>query len=184
MARLCIFCGARPGNGDRFRDVAVQTAQAAVAAGYGIVYGGGRVGLMGAVADATLAAGGEIIGVIPAALASAEIAHHGLTQLHVVQSMHERKALMADLSDGFIALPGGFGTMDEFHEILTWRQLGIHNKSIVLLNVDGYYDELLALYEHMLQEGFIRPQSRALFTACASVDAALNALRDTSYSAG
>jgi uncharacterized protein (TIGR00730 family) len=182
MARLCIFCGAHPGNDDRFVQVAAETARAAAAAGYGIVYGGGRVGLMGAVADAALAAGGEVIGVIPAALATAEVAHSGITQLHVVQSMHERKALMADLSDGFIALPGGFGTMDEFHEILTWRQLAIHDKPIVLLNAGGYYDALLALYDRMMRDGFVTPKSRALFTACANVAEALSAIRGTSYS--
>ncbi|MBV8116549.1 MAG: TIGR00730 family Rossman fold protein [Candidatus Eremiobacteraeota bacterium] len=180
MPRLCIFCGAHAGRNGRFRDVAVESARAIVEAGYGIVYGGGRVGLMGAIADAALAAGGEVVGVIPEALSSEEVAHSGVTTLHVVQSMHERKALMADLSDGFIALPGGFGTMDEFHEILTWRQLGIHNKPVGLLNVDGYYDELLALYERMERDGFVRPETRALFTAAHSIDALLSAFRDTS----
>ena len=171
MPRICVFCGAHAGNNGHFRDIAAQAARALVQAGYGIVYGGGRVGLMGAVADAALESGGEVIGVIPEALASAEVAHHGITQLHVVQSMHERKALMADLSDGFVALPGGFGTMDEFHEILTWRQLGIHNKPIALLNVDGYYDDLLRLYDRMERDGFVRPATRALFTVVTSASA-------------
>lgn len=184
MARLCIFCGAHPGRTERFRDTAIELARALVGAGYGIVYGGGRVGLMGAIADAALEAGGDVIGVIPEALATAEVAHAGVTQLHIVQSMHERKALMADLSDGFVALPGGFGTMDEFHEILTWRQLGIHDKPIVLMNVDGYYDDLLSLYERMERDGFVRPQTRALFTAVSSIDALLSAFRGTSYSGG
>ena len=177
MPRLCIFCGAYPGRDGRFRDVAASVSRAVVAAGYGIVYGGGRVGLMGAIADAALAAGGEVVGVIPEALASEEVAHSGVTTLHVVQSMHERKALMADLSDGFIALPGGFGTMDEFHEILTWRQLGIHDKPVGLLNVDGYYDDLLALYDRMEREGFLAPRTRGLFASAAMIEELLDELR-------
>jgi uncharacterized protein (TIGR00730 family) len=125
--------------------------------GVGIVYGGGNVGLMGVVADAALAAGGEVIGVIPHALVTRELAHERLTALHVVESMHERKALMAELADGFIALPGGFGTLEEFCEVVTWTQLGIHEKPCGLLNVDGYYDGLLAFLAHALQEDFVRP---------------------------
>lgn len=170
MPRICIFCGAHAGRDDRYRTIAEATSRAIVEAGFGIVYGGGRVGLMGAIADAALAAGGEVVGVIPETLASAEVAHQGVTSLHVVQSMHERKALMADLSDAFIALPGGFGTMDELHEILTWRQLAIHNKPVGLLNVDGFYDHLLALYERMEDEGFVRPQTRALLHAAPAID--------------
>lgn len=142
-------------------------------AGYGIVYGGGRVGLMGTIADAALEAGGEVVGVIPESLATAEVAHPGVTRLHVVQTMHERKALMAELSDGFIALPGGFGTMDEFHEILTWRQLRIHDKPIGLLNVNGYYDDLLALYERMSTEGFLNSATRSLFSATPDIESLL-----------
>jgi uncharacterized protein (TIGR00730 family) len=176
MARLCIFCGAHDGNG-AFRSLAIDVARAVHAAGYGIVYGGGRVGLMGALADEMLELGGEIIGVIPRGLASTEIAHPGVEQLHVVESMHERKALMADLSDGFIALPGGFGTMDEFHEILTWRQLRIHDKPIGLLNTNGYYDDLLALYERMLGDGFITRRSRALFVSAPHITELLELMR-------
>ncbi|HET9028611.1 MAG TPA: TIGR00730 family Rossman fold protein [Candidatus Aquilonibacter sp.] len=183
MPRISIFCGAHAGETPVYRNIATAATRALVAAGYGIVYGGGRVGLMGAVADAALDADGEVIGVIPHALATAEVAHHGVTQLHVVQSMHERKALMADLCDGFLALPGGYGTMDEFHEILTWRQLGIHNKPIVLFNVEGYYDALLALYERMLDDGFVREHNRHLFTPVATVDAMLSAFDGTPYSA-
>lgn len=179
MPRLCIFCGAHPGRGTRFRDVAIEVSRAIAREGYGVVYGGGRVGLMGAIADAALEAGGEVVGVIPEALATAEVAHGGITQLHVVQSMHERKALMADLSDGFIALPGGFGTMDEFHEILTWRQLGIHNKPIALFNVDGYYDDLLGLYGRMEEDGFVAARTRALFAAVSSIDELLVWIRKT-----
>lgn len=163
MPRLCLFCGARSGHDRAFDPVVREVAQAIVRAGYGIVYGGGRVGLMGTLADAALADGGEVIGVIPEALERAEIAHTGITQLHVVSSMHERKALMAELSDGFIALPGGVGTMDEFCEILTWRQLGIHDKPIGLLNVNGFYDNLLALFDSMLEQGFLADPTRKLF---------------------
>ena len=177
MARICIFCGARPGHDPRYIDGAAATARAVVRAGYGIVYGGGRVGLMGAVADAALAEGGEVIGVIPRGLATAEVAHTGITELHVVETMHERKALMAELSDAFVALPGGFGSMDEFHEILTWRQLGIHDKPIALLNQDGFYDELIALYDRMEREGFVRAQTRALMHVASNVEGILRALR-------
>jgi uncharacterized protein (TIGR00730 family) len=170
MARLCIFCGAHSGNDGRYVGVAANAAQTIVRAGYGIVYGGGSVGLMGTIADAALAAGGEVIGVIPNALAGSEIAHDGLTQLHVVDSMHERKALMADLADGFIALPGGFGTMDEFCEILTWRQLKLHDKPIGLLNYGGYYDALLALFDRMVSEGFLKPATRSLFASAPTID--------------
>jgi uncharacterized protein (TIGR00730 family) len=136
--------------------------EAIVRRGLGLVYGGGCVGLMGTVADAALAAGGEVIGVIPEALVAKEVAHAGLTELRVVGSMHERKALMAELSDGFMALPGGFGTLEEFFEVLTWAQLGLHPKPCGLLNVEGYYDPLLALLDHAITEQFLRPAHRAL----------------------
>lgn len=144
-------------------------ARSAVERGFGIVYGGGRVGLMGVIADAALAAGGEVIGVIPEALATKEVAHAGVTQLHVVSTMHERKALMADLSDAFVALPGGFGTMDEFCEILTWAQLRIHTKPVGLLNCDGYYDELLALFDKMVREGFVTETNRGLVRSAGTI---------------
>jgi uncharacterized protein (TIGR00730 family) len=177
MARLCIFCGAHAGSDGRYLTLARAVARAVHDAGYGIVYGGGRVGLMGALADAMLDVGGEVIGVIPQGLARAEVAHPNVEQLHVVESMHERKALMADLSDGFIALPGGYGTMDEFHEILTWRQLKIHDKPIGLLNVDGYYDDLLALYANMMHEGFVTQTARRLFVSAPEIGALLAAMR-------
>jgi uncharacterized protein (TIGR00730 family) len=177
MPRICIFCGAHAGRDGVYLDVARETARAVVAAGYGIVYGGGRVGMMGALADAALESGGEVVGVIPRPLASVEIAHDGITRLHVVDSMHERKALMADLSDAFIALPGGFGTMDEFHEILTWRQLQIHNKPIGLLNAFGYYDALLALFDRMVSDEFVRLQTRSLFVTAPAIDELLDLLR-------
>jgi uncharacterized protein (TIGR00730 family) len=130
--------------------------------GIGLVYGGGNVGLMGVVADATLAAGGEVIGVIPEFLVAKEIAHTGLTKLHVVSSMHERKALMAELSDAFVALPGGYGTLEEFCEILTWSQLGLHHKPQGLLNIEGYYQPLLRLFDQAVTEQFLKPQLRSL----------------------
>jgi len=177
VPRLCIFCGAHGGRHPYYAEIAAATARSVVEAGYGIVYGGGRVGLMGAVADAALAAGGEVIGVIPDSLASEEVAHNAITQLLVVQSMHERKAVMSDLSDGFIALPGAFGTMDEFHEILTWRQLGIHNKPIGLLNVRGYYDQLLGLYDRMREDGFLNASTQSLFVSSATIDELLEKMR-------
>jgi uncharacterized protein (TIGR00730 family) len=168
--RIGIFCGAHTGSGSRYVDLAAEVARRIVASNAGIVYGGGRVGLMGVIADAALGAGGEVIGVIPEALATKEVAHAGLTQLHVVASMHERKALMADLSDGFIALPGGFGTMDEFCEILTWAQLRIHEKPVGLLNHGGYYDELLALFDKMVAEGFVTVTNRGLVRSANTIE--------------
>ena len=174
--RLAIFCGAHTGIGSDFIDIASSVAQEVVRRNAGIVYGGGRVGLMGVLADAALQAGGEVIGVIPASLASEEVAHSGLTQLHVVASMHERKALMAGLSDGFIALPGGFGTMDEFCEILTWKQLRIHDKPVGLLNVNGYYDELIALFDKMVRHGFVAGRNRGLLRSAATIRELLDVL--------
>ena len=140
-------------------------ANAMTTAGVGLVYGGGAIGLMGVIADAMLARGGEVIGAIPQALASREIAHAGLTELHVVASMHERKALMASLSDGFVALPGGFGTFEEFCEVVTWTQLGLHPKRCGLLNVAGYYDALLAQFDRAVSDGFVKPANREIVIA-------------------
>lgn len=174
--RICVFCGSSSGIGDSYRQVAEDTARAIVRAGYGLVYGGGGIGLMGTIADAALAAGGEVIGVIPNALAVSEVAHPGLTRLHQVASMHERKALMAELSDGFLALPGGFGTMDEFCEILSWRQLGIHDKPIGLLNYHGYFDRLLELFDAMVAQGFVSSANRRLFVDAATIEPLLAAM--------
>ena len=151
--------------------------EALVQQGLGLVYGGGRVGLMGVVADAVMRAGGEVIGVIPDALLRREVGHAGVTDLRVVGSMHERKALMADLSDGFVAMPGGYGTFEEFCEVITWSQLGIHPKPCGLLNVAGYYAPLLAMFDHAVAEGFVRPQHRALVLEAAEPAALLRALR-------
>jgi len=171
--RICVFCGSSPGFDGSYLAAAAAAATAIVRAGYGVVYGGGRIGLMGAVADAALAAGGEVVGVIPQALSSVEVEHPGLSALHVVGSMHERKALMERSSVGFIALPGGFGTMDEFCEILSWRQLGIHDKPIGLLNYAGYYDRLLELFDGMVDRGFLTGAHRGLFADAPEIEALL-----------
>ena len=162
MKRVCVFCGSNSGTGKRYEAAAVALGRALAARGLGLVFGGGRVGLMGALADAVLAAGGEAIGVIPEDLKKKELAHTGLRDLRVVGSMHERKALMERLSDGFIAMPGGFGTLDEFCEILTWAQLGFHRKPCGLLNVGGFYDAFLAQVEHAVEQRFIRAPHREL----------------------
>jgi uncharacterized protein (TIGR00730 family) len=154
--RICVFCGSSFGNSPAFREHADRLGRAIARDKTGLVYGGGRVGLMGVVADAALAEGGEVIGVIPEALSSHEVAHHGLTELRVVPGMHERKAMMTTLSDAFVTLPGGVGTYEEFFEILSWAGLGIHAKPIGLLNVEGYFDPLLALLEFGADNGFIR----------------------------
>ena len=165
MTRVCVFCGSNPGLRADY-GIAVQgLAIALVRSGFDLVYGGGNVGLMGQLADAMLHAGGQVIGVIPKALCDKEVAHHGVTELRIVETMHQRKAMMNDLSDAFIALPGGYGTLDEFFEILTWAQLGIHAKPCGLLNVAGYYDSLLAMLDRAVAEGFLRPAHRKLITA-------------------
>ncbi len=162
MQRICVFCGSSPGHNPAYAEAARRTGLALVERGLGLVYGGGKVGLMGIIADAVLAAGGEVIGVMPHALIEKEIEHRGLTALHEVGSMHERKALMADLADGFIAMPGGLGTFEEFCEILTWAQLGYHRKPCGLLNVENYYTPLLALLDHAVAEGFVRADHRTM----------------------
>ncbi len=163
--RLCVFCGSTTGTRPEYPAAAIALADAMTTAGVGLVYGGGAIGLMGVIADAMLARGGEVIGVIPQALASREIAHAGLTELHVVASMHERKALMASLSDGFVALPGGFGTFEEFCEVVTWTQLGLHPKRCGLLNVSGYYDALLSQFDRAVGDGFVRAANREIVIA-------------------
>lgn len=160
--RVCVFCGSSPGAWENFSAAAVELGRHLAAAGLGLVYGGARVGLMGRLADSALAAGGEVVGVIPRALVDLEVAHDGLTELRVVASMHERKALMADLSDAFIALPGGLGTLDELFEILTWAQLGLHHKPIGLLDVGGYFGPLLAFLDGAVQARFLAPAHRRM----------------------
>lgn len=163
MKRVCVFCGANTGSRPALSAAARALGTVAASRGQGVVYGGGNIGLMGAVADAALGAGGEVIGVIPKALVERELAHHGVSELHIVGSMHERKALMADLSDGFVALPGGFGTLDEIFEVLTWAQLGLHGKPCGLLNVEGYFDHLLLFLDRAVADGLLQPQNRAMF---------------------
>ena len=160
--RICVFTGSKTGKRSEYRAAARQAARQLVERGYGLVYGGGNVGLMGVIADAALERGGHVTGVIPDALVSQEVAHRGLSELRVVQSMHERKAVMADLSDGFIAMPGGIGTMEEFFEVLSWAQLGLHNKPCGLLNIGGYYDHLIRFMNHAVDQEFLKPKHRAL----------------------
>jgi uncharacterized protein (TIGR00730 family) len=162
LKRICVFCGSSVGSRPAYAAAARELGRTLAERGLGIVFGGGKVGLMGVLADAALAAGGEAIGVIPEALVAREIGHSGLTKLHVVRSMHQRKTLMADLADAFIALPGGYGTFEEFFEAVTWTQLGIHQKPCGLLNVDGYYDALLALLGRAVADGFVREANRTL----------------------
>ena len=162
MNRLAVFCGSKDGAHPVFREEAGTLGQALAARGIGLVYGGSRVGTMGAVADATLAAQGQAIGVLPHFLQEKELAHPGLTELHLVHSMHERKAKMSELADGFIILPGGPGTMEEFFEVFTWAQLGLHEKPCGVLNIDGYYDPLIALFDTMERQGFLIPEHRAM----------------------
>jgi hypothetical protein len=156
VKRLCVFCGANSGHDPRYGEAAAALGRGIAQAGLGLVYGGASIGLMGAVADAALAEGGEVIGVIPQTLMAREVAHHGLSDLRVVTSMHERKALMADLSDGFIALPGGVGTLEELFEVWTWSHLGLHRKPCGLLDVAGFYSGLGRFIDHVQQEGFLR----------------------------
>jgi uncharacterized protein (TIGR00730 family) len=165
MKRICVFCGSSAGSQPKYRACAEQLGAELTRRKIGLVYGGGNVGLMGAIADSVLEAGGEAIGVIPEHLMTREIGHKRLTKLHIVHSMHERKALMSDLSDAFIALPGGFGTLEEFCEVLTWSQLGLHAKPCGIVNVLGYYTPLLAMLDHAVEERFLKPQNRALVLA-------------------
>jgi uncharacterized protein (TIGR00730 family) len=162
LKRICVFCGSSSGTGETYVRSAREVGLLLCQRGIELVYGGGKVGLMGAVADACLSAGGRVTGVIPQLLVDKEVAHEGLTELRVVQTMHERKALMADLADAFLALPGGYGTWDELCEVLTWSQIGIHRKASALLNVNGYYDPLLAMADRAVSEGFIHTVNREL----------------------
>ena len=176
MKRVCVYCGSSAGNKPIYREAAEAMGGLLARRGIGLVYGGGNVGLMGLVADAVLAGGGEVIGVIPHALATREIAHDGVTDLRVVDSMHTRKAMMADLSDAFIAMPGGFGTFEEFFEAVTWTQLGLHRKPCGLLNVGGFYAPLAAFIDQAVTEGFIKPIHRASIVVDDDPERLLNAL--------
>lgn len=164
MKRVCVFAGSSSGGRPEYRGTAAELGRLLAAQEIGLVYGGARIGLMGVVADPVLAGGGEVIGVIPKALVSKEVAHDGLSELRIVGSMHERKALIADLADAFIAIPGGWGTLEEFFEVLTWAQLGFHEKPCGLLNARGYFDGLLSFIGHSIDEGFVRPEYRAMIS--------------------
>jgi uncharacterized protein (TIGR00730 family) len=178
MKRICVFCGSSAGSRSDYRTAAEELGTELARRNIGLVYGGGNVGLMGVLADAVLRAGGEAVGVIPKNLMALEIGHNGLTKLHVVRSMHERKALMADLSDAFVALPGGFGTLEEFCEVVTWTQLGLHAKPCGILNVLRYYSPLLTMFDHAVEERFLKPENRALVLARESPADLLQALEE------
>jgi uncharacterized protein (TIGR00730 family) len=175
MRRVCLFCGSSPGTNPLYLEAARKVGRTLARRGLTLVYGGGSVGLMGAVADAALAEGGEVVGVIPRALQLRELAHANLTTLHVVGSMHERKAKMAEHADAFVALPGGIGTLEEFAEILTWAQLGLHVRPCGLLDVAGYWRPLVAFFDHAVAEGFVRPAHRGLVLVNDDPDALLDA---------
>jgi uncharacterized protein (TIGR00730 family) len=174
VKRLAVYCGSATPADPVYIEAARAVGSALANRGIGVVYGGGRLGLMGAVADAALAAGGEVIGIIPQALVDAEVAHRGCTELHVVSGMHERKARFTDLSDGFVTLPGGVGTMDELWEAISWAQLGYHDKPVGVLNVAGFYDGLIAFNAHMIEVGFIRPQHAGIMIADGDLDRLLD----------
>ena len=177
LRRVCVFCGSSSGTRPVYAQAAAQLGTALADAGVGVVYGGGNVGLMGAVATAALDAGAEVIGVIPQQLLEREIGNLDVTELHVVDSMHERKAMMADLSDAFVALPGGLGTLEELFEVATWSQLGLHVKPVALLDVDGFFGPLTAMLDHAVAEGFVRPEHRRLLLSADGPEQLLDALR-------
>jgi uncharacterized protein (TIGR00730 family) len=174
VQRICVFCGASSGRAASYAAAASAFGATAARRGLGLVYGGGKVGLMGALAEGALGAGGEVIGVIPQELVDRELAHDRLSELHVVGSLHERKALMAELADAFVALPGGFGTLDELMEQLTWSQLGLHAKPVGLLDVDGYWRPLIALARNATEEGFVRESDLAAIAVAADAGALLD----------
>jgi uncharacterized protein (TIGR00730 family) len=176
VKHLAVYCGSATPADPTYIDLATTVGAALAKRGIGLVYGGGRLGLMGAVANGALAAGGEVIGIIPKALTGAEVAHFGCTELHVVANMHERKAMFTDLSDGFITLPGGVGTMDELWEAVSWAQLGYHNKPVGLLNAFGFYDHLLAFNAHMAEVGFVREAHRGIIVADTDIEALIDKL--------
>ena len=173
---VAVFCGSSLGNSERFEDLARACGATLARRGIELVYGGGAIGLMGVLADACLAEGGRVVGVIPAGLFTREVGHTGVTELHEVGSMHERKQLMYDLADGFLGLPGGFGTLEEVAEVTTWAQLGLHAKPVALVDVNGFWSGLVTQLDHMVETGFLRPASRRLIERCDDLDAALDHL--------
>ena len=176
VSRVCVFCGSSTGKHPAYKLAAQSFGRALLRRGKGLVYGGGRVGLMGVIADTVLEGGGEVYGVLPEALATLEVGHEGLTELFLVPNMHARKAKMAELSDAFVAMPGGYGTLEELFEVVTWAQLGLHDKPIALLNVGGYFDGLLGCIDSAVAEGFIRPEQRRVLMSGSEPDALLDAL--------
>lgn len=176
MRRICVFCGSNFGKHPSYRRVAEELGRRMAGRGTGIVYGGGNVGLMGALADAALEAGGEVIGIVPRMLSEREVAHQGVTELKVVETMHERKALMVELSDAFLSLPGGIGTMDEFFETLTWAQLDIHRKPCGILNLNGYYDHIVGQLDRFVEDGFLSASNRRLLIIREDLDSMMHAL--------
>jgi uncharacterized protein (TIGR00730 family) len=178
MKQVVVFCGSSSGSDARFTEQAVLLGETLARQQIALVYGGARIGLMGAVADGALRAGGKVIGVLPRFLQSKEIAHAELTELHLVDSMHERKMLMNELCDGAIALPGGFGTLEEFFEMLTWAQLGLHQKPVALLNVAGFYDPLLALVQSMVSNALLKPHNQAMLLSSDNIDTLLDSMRN------
>ncbi|MEZ4460398.1 MAG: TIGR00730 family Rossman fold protein [bacterium] len=177
LRAICVFCGSSAGVNPRYRDSAFHVGRTLAEQGIQLVYGGGSVGLMGAVADGALETGGRVVGIIPRGLADRERMHAGATEMQVVDTMHTRKARMAELSDAFIAMPGGMGTLEEFTEIFTWGQLGIHAKPFGLLNTEGFYDPFVAMLDHMVREGFLGAHHRALVCVEPTIEALLEALR-------
>lgn len=178
MKTICVYCGSSPGRLEAYAKAARALGASFVRNNIRLVYGGAKVGIMGIVADTVLDLGGEVVGVIPEALVAKEVAHHALTELHVTDSMHERKMLMAELSDGFIALPGGIGTLEELFEVWTWAQLGLHHKPCGLLNVEGYYDALALFLDHAVAEEFVRGPQRAMLIVDDDPEGLLQSFRD------
>jgi uncharacterized protein (TIGR00730 family) len=178
LTNVCVFAGSSRGRSNAYAEAARKLGEVIAGQGYGLVYGGAEVGLMGAAADGALSKGGKVIGILPEWLADWEVAHDRLTELRIVDSMHERKAQMADLADAFVVLPGGIGSLEECFEVWTWSQLGIHRKSIGLLNVDGYYDQLLSFLDHVVSENFLRTEHRDMLLVEEDPDALLSALID------
>lgn len=177
MKSICVYCGSSSGTKQAYHDAAFRTGQMLAEEGIAVVYGGAKVGLMGTVADGALSAGGKVIGILPKALQEKELAHEGLSELHIVSSMHERKAMMADKSDGFIALPGGAGTLEEIFEVWTWGQLGYHRKPCGFLNIEGYYDQLISFLDHQQAEGFMKVEMRGILQNADTPEALLAKFR-------
>ena len=177
ICNIAVFCASASGSQPVYRIAAEKLGSALATRGIGLIYGGANVGLMKAVADATLAANGKVIGVIPEVLVDREVAHHGVTELHVTSTMHARKALMAEKADAFIALPGGFGTFEELFEVLAWQTLKLHAKPILLLNINGFYDKLLSFLDHCVAEGMLQPQNRELLLTAGTVEEAFTQLQ-------